>query len=56
MSDPRVNFYDLPPEERAAAYENACEKGGVSDFFDLTAEERSRAYEQAEDRYEQGSP
>ena len=50
-TEPRTNFHDLPAEDRAAAYDKACERSGVSDFFDLPAEDRARAYEEAEDRF-----
>ena len=52
MNEPRISFYDLPPEERAAAYDAACERAWVSNFHDLPPEERARAYEEAEDRYQ----
>jgi len=42
-------FWDLPAEERAAAMDVACERGGVSDFYDLPPEDRDRAYRQAVD-------
>lgn len=51
---PRIHFFDLPPEERGAAYDRACERGDVENFFDLPAEERARVYEEAEDRYMEG--
>ena len=55
MNDPqRINFHDLPPEDRAAAYDRACERAGVSDFHDLSPEERAAAYEEAEDRFQEG--
>jgi hypothetical protein len=38
-------FWDLPPDERAARMEAACERNGVENFFDLPPEERGRAYE-----------
>jgi len=43
------DFFDLPPEVRAAAYEEAEEKGGVGagNFFDLSPEERGAAYDSA---------
>jgi len=43
------NFFDLPPEERAAAYESAEERYGVSpgNFFDLSPDERGEAYDRA---------
>jgi len=42
-------FFDLPAEDRAAAYEAAEERGGVGrgNFFDLSAEERGAAYDRA---------
>ena len=42
-------FFDLPVEDRAAAYEAAEERGGVGrgNFFDLSAEERGAAYDRA---------
>lgn len=42
-------FFDLPPEDRAAAYETAEERGGIGagNFFDLSPEERTAAYDQA---------
>lgn len=41
------NFFDLSAEERAAAYERACERYGVEHFHDLDPEERAEAYEWA---------
>jgi len=43
------NFFDLPAEDRAAAYRAAEERGGVGagNFFDLSPEERGTAYDQA---------
>ena len=43
------NFFDLPAEDRAAAYEAAEERGGVGagNFFDLSPEERGAAYDRA---------
>jgi len=43
------NFFDLPAEARAAAYEAAEERGGVGagNFFDLSPEERGAAYDRA---------
>ena len=42
-------FFDLPVEDRAVAYETAEERGGVGrgNFFDLSAEERGAAYDRA---------
>lgn len=40
-------FWDLPPEDRAAIKEAACERNDCVDFYDLPPEERDRAYEQA---------
>lgn len=42
-------FWDLPPDERSALMESACERGGVTNFFDLSPEERGRAYDRARD-------
>ncbi|CAB3919968.1 hypothetical protein [Achromobacter ruhlandii] len=39
-------FWDLPADERAAAMEQAAERGGVENFFDLDPEDRARAYNQ----------
>jgi len=49
-----MDFYDLPAEDRAAAYRDAEERGGVGEgnFFDLPAEERAAAYDRAENRAE----
>ena len=42
-------FFDLPPEDRAAAYEAAEDRYNVSsgNFFDLSPEERGATYERA---------
>ena len=42
-------FFNLPPEDRAAAYEAAEERAGVGagNFFDLSPEERGTAYDRA---------
>jgi len=52
MSTNNGGFFDLPAEDRAAAYEAAEERGGVGhgNFFDLSPEERGRAYDEAFDR------
>jgi len=47
MSDSSNAFYSLPPEERAAAKERACERYGVEDFFDLEPEQRLEVYSSA---------
>ena len=46
------DFYDLSPEERAAAYEEAEDRAGVERgrFFELSPEERAVAYEWALNR------
>jgi hypothetical protein len=42
-----MGFFDLPAEDRAAAYDRAeCETG--QSFFDLPAEERGHYYDKAE--------
>lgn len=43
------DFFDLPPEVHAAAYEAAEERSGVGsgNFFDLSPEERAATYDQA---------
>lgn len=43
------DFFDLPAEDRAAAYASAEERGGVGagNFFDLSPEERGAAYDRA---------
>jgi hypothetical protein len=48
------DFFDLPVEDRAAAYEAAEERGGVGhgNFFDLSPDERGRAYDEALERAE----
>lgn len=40
-------FFDLPADERAAAYKSACERFGEANFFDLSPEERGWAYDRA---------
>lgn len=52
MNDPREStcnsgFWDLPPEQRNVAMEQAAERGGVENFFDLSPEERAEAYDRA---------
>ena len=44
---PTINngFYQLPADERTAAYDYAREKYGVDNFFDLEPEERAEIYE-----------
>jgi len=43
------DFFDLPAEDRAAAYAAAEERAGVGpgNFFDLSPEERGAAYDRA---------
>jgi hypothetical protein len=41
-----MEYYDLPPDERAYLAEKACERSGSQNFFDLPPEERAVVYEQ----------
>jgi hypothetical protein len=45
-------FWNLPPSDRDAAYDAACDRYGVADFFDLDAETRGEVY----DRVTRGEP
>ena len=47
-----MDFHDLPPEVRAAAYAEAEERSGVGpgNFFDLSPEERGAVYDRAIER------
>lgn len=42
-----MEYYDLPPDERAAIQERAAERGGVEQFLDLPPDERAAAYQSA---------
>lgn len=44
---PNHGFFDLPPEERAAIVDAACERNNCENFHDLPPEERDRAYREA---------
>lgn len=49
-----MDFFDLPPEDRAAAYERAERDTGIP-FFDLDPGERGRYYDaatEAAERYD----
>lgn len=41
------SFFDLPAEERAAAYEAAETRYGVDSFWDLDPEDRAAVYDKA---------
>lgn len=41
------SFFDLPAEERSAAYEAAETRYGVDSFWDLDPEDRAAVYDKA---------
>lgn len=47
MSTTNNGFWDLPADERSAAMEKACDRGGMTNFFDLPPEERGAVYDGA---------
>lgn len=40
-------FWDLDPEDRAAAMQGACDRADIDSFWDLPAEDRAAAYDRA---------
>lgn len=53
---PAINggFWDLDPEDRAAAMQGARDRADVDGFWDLPAEDRAAAYDRATGDFDLG--